>query len=148
MYIFGLNEALWQLLKLTLHEMPLHYMAFFEGIFDLKPSGRWSSLHYMRLWQLLKLTLHEMPLHYMAFFEGIFDLKLSGSCSSLHYMRLLYTTWVFRMYIFGLNEGLWQLLKLTLHEMPLHYMAFFEGIFDLKPSGNCSSLPSALLWNI
>ena len=61
------------------------------------------------------------------FFEGLFDLKLSGSCSSLHYMRLLYTTWVFRMYIFGLNEGLWKLLKLTLHEMPLHYMAFFRG---------------------
>ena len=142
MYIFGLNEGLWQLLMLTLHEMPLHYMAFFEGIFDLKPSGSCSSLHYMRLlyttlvfrmyifglneglWQLLKLTLHEMPLHYMAFFEGIFDLKPSGSCSSLHYMRLLYTTWVFRMYIFRLNEGLWQLLKLTLYEMLLHYMGF------------------------
>ena len=92
------------------------------------------------LWQLFKLTLHEMPLHYLAFFEGIFDLKLSGSCSSLHYMRLLYTSWVFRMFIFGLNEGLWQLLKLTLHEMPLNYMAFFEGIFDLKPSDSWSIL--------
>ena len=122
-----------------------------------------------RLWQLLKLTLHKMPLHYMAFFEDIFGLKPSDSWSTLHYMRLLYTTWVFRMFIFGLIEGLctclslhymrclyttWLFLRVysvwspqaaglaytTWESFTLH--GFFECIYSIwmKALGNCSSV--------
>ena len=81
MYIFGLNESLLQLLSFTLHGFSLHYMIFFEGLFDLSPEAAglayttWVPSHYMvflnvhilfeGLWQLLKLTLLRFSSHNM-----------------------------------------------------------------------------------